>query len=64
MTFETEEFSGLESGILLATILPELDIGEAFSGLGEKLPFCFDGVVIPVLVAIPSIPSVAYQKKY
>lgn len=59
MTFETEDFSGLESGLLLATFLPELaDIGEAFSGLGEKFPFCFDGVVIPVLVAIPSIPSV------
>ena len=59
MTVETEAFSGIGGGLLMATFLFELaEFGEPLR-LGEELPFCLECVVIPVPVAIPSIPSVA-----
>ena len=64
MTAETEAVSEIGSGLLLATFLLELEeFGEALCELGDKLPFCLDCIVIPVLVAIPSVPSVAKPAK-
>lgn len=60
MTVETEAFSGMGSGLLMATFLLELaELGESLREVGDELPFCLDCIVIPVLVAIPSIPDFA-----